>query len=222
MAGHPKHGRRRRTTQGRRVRVWIRRWRRLPAGPRRWLKWGGLLVLAYILALNLTVQLVGAGDSFVLSPFYLPQKTSAVAHLAWHCVRRPFLPPVPDPARLVRHAARRRHLPVSFVLALARAESGLEPHRISSTGAMGIMQLMPSTARQLGLDDPFDQAANITAGVRYLHRLWRRYGGDRCRVAAAYNSGPGAVPQTGSVLLRGETRAYVSRILGRRHRVCGS
>jgi hypothetical protein len=121
---------------------------------------------------------------------------------------------VPDDAYLVL-AAKRQNLPADFVVAIARAESDRRAHAISAAGAMGWMQIMPDTARDLELDDPFDPKESADAGARYLSKLWRRYGGDRRRIAAAYNAGPGAIPVRGPLDLGGETKLYVRRVLGR-------
>ncbi len=115
----------------------------------------------------------------------------------------------------LRQAAARHGLPPDFVEAVAHVESRLRPHRVSAAGAMGVMQLMPGTAAELGVTDPFDAAENIDAGVRYLARLWRRYRGDRQRVAAAYNAGPGAVPTQGPLPRIAETRGYVRDVVRR-------
>jgi soluble lytic murein transglycosylase-like protein len=79
---------------------------------------------------------------------------------------------------------------------------------------MGLMQLMPGTAAMLGVDDAFDPAQNAEAGTRYLAQLLRRYRGDRVRVLAAYNAGPGRVPLHGAIELPAETRSYVRHVLG--------
>jgi len=102
-----------------------------------------------------------------------------------------------------------------LALSVAEVESGFAPHRISSAGAMGVMQLMPATARELGVGDPFDPRQGVDGGVRYLAFLRRRYGGDTRRVAAAYNAGPGRIARRGPLALPDETRAYVAQVVGR-------
>ena len=98
---------------------------------------------------------------------------------------------------MLRRTAAKHSLPADFVLAVAKHESSFQSHRISRTGAMGIMQLMPGTASDLGVGDPFDPEENAAGAARFLRKLWTRYGGDRRRVAAAYNAGPGpCVPMT--------------------------
>lgn len=78
------------------------------------------------------------------------------------------------------------------------------------------MQLMPGTAADYGVSDPFDAAENIDGGVRFLRYLWRRYKGDRRRVVAAYNLGPGRVPVRGALQLPSETDIYLTRVFSAR------
>lgn len=98
-----------------------------------------------------------------------------------------------------------------LVRAVVQVESGYQPHARSPKGAMGLMQLMPETARQYAVRDPYDPVANVEAGVRHLKTLLRRY---PLRLAlAAYNAGGAAVDRFGGVPPYGETRRYVARIL---------
>jgi len=96
--------------------------------------------------------------------------------------------------------------------AVAEAESGFNPRAVSPTGAAGLMQLMPSTARALGGTDGFDPWQNVLAGARYLRSLLDRFGSLELALAA-YNAGPGAVERWGGVPPYRETRSYVSKIL---------
>ena len=174
--------------------------------------WRALGVVALmLLALNTTVRVCG-GNPFWLSPFFLGEKLTAIGKLALHAVPHSRGSCRVEAEKLVRQAARRHGVPASFALSVARTESGLQHHQISRAGAMGVMQLMPATARDLGVSDPFDPAQSVDGGVRYLKRLWRRYRGDRRRIAAAYNAGPGNIPRRGPLRLGGETAAYVRRV----------
>ena len=170
-------------------------------------------VVLYLVLLNGLVRARG-GNPSLLSPTYVPEKTTAALKLARHYLGHPLQPCPSGLLTLLDSAARRHRLPSAFVRSVARAESGFDPHAISATGAMGLMQLMPATAREQGVEDPFDPAQSADGGARYLRRLWLRYGGDRRRVAAAYNMGPGRVPRTGRVPMPAETRAYVARVTG--------
>lgn len=102
----------------------------------------------------------------------------------------------------------------ALLKAVARAESGLNPRAVSPAGALGIMQLMPATARALGVDDPFDPAQSIFGGAKYLRHLLDRFGGDVRLALAAYNAGPGAVQRWGGIPHYEETKEYVDRVLG--------
>lgn len=115
----------------------------------------------------------------------------------------------------VIHAAAQRHeLDPALLSAVIERESNYDPHAISKAGAMGLMQLMPDTARGLGVRDPFDPAQNIEGGATYLRGLIDRYHGRLDVALAAYNAGPGAVDHYGGVPPYAETRAYVQGILG--------
>lgn len=101
-----------------------------------------------------------------------------------------------------------------LVEAVAWRESRFRPNALSNKGAIGVMQLMPGTARDLGVD-PHDPAQNIRGGALYLRRMLSEFGGDVRLALAAYNAGPGAVRKHGGVPPYAETQAYVTSILGR-------
>ncbi len=120
-----------------------------------------------------------------------------------------------DPKQLIEEAAKRYGLPAKLVHSLARAESAYQQNAVSPKGAIGIMQLMPDTAKLLGAD-PADPEQNVDAGTRYLADLLRKYAADDYQVRkalAAYNAGPGAVDRYKGVPPYRETIAYVERII---------
>jgi soluble lytic murein transglycosylase-like protein len=114
----------------------------------------------------------------------------------------------------VEAAARKYDLSPSLIDAVARQESGYRVDAVSRVGAIGVMQLMPGTARMLGVD-PHDPFQNIDGGARYLRLQLNRFNGDVERALAAYNAGPGRVERAGGVPRIAETQDYVRRILGR-------
>jgi hypothetical protein len=114
---------------------------------------------------------------------------------------------------LVVRSARRYALPRSLVRAVARAESAFDTAAVSTKGAQGVMQLMPATARELGVRDAFDPAENIDAGARLLRQLLEKYEGRLAEALAAYNAGPGAVARHRGVPPFKETRRYVRRVV---------
>jgi hypothetical protein len=120
-----------------------------------------------------------------------------------------------DFERLVAESAQRHGLDPALVRAVVGVESGFQPQAVSPKGAQGLMQLMPATARDLGVTDPFDPAANLDGGSRHLSALVVRYEGDLTKALAAYNAGMGAVARHGGVPPYAETRKYVQKVLGR-------
>ena len=113
--------------------------------------------------------------------------------------------------RLVEDAASRHRVDPLLVHAVIAVESRHRPDAVSPAGAQGLMQLMPGTARMLGVVDPFDPRANVEAGVAYLRRLADEFG--TVLALAAYNAGPGAVREHGGVPPFPETRGYVRSVL---------
>jgi hypothetical protein len=114
----------------------------------------------------------------------------------------------------VQNAAAKYELPAALIKAVMAAESAFNPRAVSRRGALGLMQLMPETARRLSIGDAFDPAQNIDGGARYLRQLWTQYDGDLFRTLSAYNAGPDAVRRAGGQVPRiAETREYVRRVL---------
>ena len=120
--------------------------------------------------------------------------------------------PVRDTRTLVRDAAIRSGLPPTLVESVARVESALRPEAVSPKGALGVMQLMPATARMLDAD-PHDTAQNIDAGARLLRGLLIKYGGDVVKALSAYNAGEGAVDRYRGMPPYPETQDYVDKVI---------
>jgi soluble lytic murein transglycosylase-like protein len=104
-------------------------------------------------------------------------------------------------------------VPVALAHALIRVESNYQPNAVSPKGAMGLMQLMPATARQYAVEDPFDPEQNLTAGLQHLKTLLDRFDNRTATALAAYNAGEGAVAKYGGIPPYRETQNYVRRIL---------
>jgi soluble lytic murein transglycosylase-like protein len=114
---------------------------------------------------------------------------------------------------VVNAASETYRLDPDLVNSVIRAESGFNVRALSPKGAQGLMQLMPQTASELGVRNPFDPQANVEGGTRYLRELLERYDFDLVKALAAYNAGPLRVEQYGGVPPYYETRAYVARIV---------
>jgi soluble lytic murein transglycosylase-like protein len=114
----------------------------------------------------------------------------------------------------IHAAAEKYRLPEKLLLAVMAVESNYDHRALSEKGAMGLMQLMPSTAKDMYVDDAWDPAQNIEGGARYLRILANQYGGDPVQVLAAYNAGPEAVRRAGGTVPNiPETRAYVRKVV---------
>jgi soluble lytic murein transglycosylase-like protein len=177
----------------------------------------GSVALMASLCLNATAyQAPGYHPSF--SPLPAPQPRSAT-----------YLPPPATHPRAkkrlsleqrqrrwwpeVRRLSRRHGLDPALVMGVIQVESRFKGRAVSHRGALGLMQIVPLTAEELGLEDPLDPQANLEAGVRYLARLKRYFKGDRRLFLAAYNAGPTRVAALGAVPPNRETRGYVIKVL---------
>ncbi len=113
----------------------------------------------------------------------------------------------------IQNAAGKYNLPEKLIESVIQAESNFQVNAVSPAGAQGLMQLMPTTAKELGVEDPFDVRQNIDGGACYLRRMLDRFGGDVRLALAAYNAGPGTVEKyNGNVPYR-ETQNYIERVL---------
>lgn len=116
------------------------------------------------------------------------------------------------PEKITRYA-RAQGLSPRLVQALVQVESGYNPRALSNKGAMGLMQLMPDTARELGVTDAYDPDQNLRGGTRYLWQMIRRYQGNLELALAAYNAGPTAVSRYGGVPPYAETQRYIAKVM---------
>jgi len=121
--------------------------------------------------------------------------------------------PALDIPQLVDLASDKHQVDADFIFSVIRAESAFNPRAQSPKGAQGLMQLMPETALQLGVRNPFEPGANIDGGTKYLRDLLLQYHGDVAKALAAYNAGPHRVAQYGGVPPYSETRAYIRRVI---------
>ena len=115
--------------------------------------------------------------------------------------------------KFIRTAAERYSLDPELIRAIIKVESDFNPYAVSAKGAMGLMQLMPGTAREMQVDAPFEAEENIMGGSRYLRKLLNLFDGDLRLCLAAYNSGPNRVLEKGAIPEITETKQYVEKVL---------
>jgi len=113
---------------------------------------------------------------------------------------------------MIREVSARYRVDPALVRAVIQTESNWNSSAVSRKGALGLMQLVPGTAQQLGVSNAFDPKQNLDGGVHYLHMLLERYNGDLDKALAAYNAGPGAVDRAGGIPQYRETRNYVQKV----------
>ena len=114
---------------------------------------------------------------------------------------------------IIAQVAREQNIDQSLLRAVVEAESDYNQFEVSKTGAKGLMQLMPGTAKEMGVVDPFNPHQSLTGGAKYLNQMIKKYGGNLELALAAYNAGPGKVHPAQGIPNIPETRKYVNRIL---------
>jgi soluble lytic murein transglycosylase-like protein len=168
-------------------------------------------------------EVLGSVTRFYLfrtSDNYLDVPTAEILSFEEEEVVSPVPPtPVSAPApantldEFVSAASSHNNIDPDLIFSVIRAESGFNPSAVSPKGAQGLMQLMPETAAQLGVQNALDPATNVEGGTRYLGQLLTRYHNDLSLALAAYNAGPDRVEQYRGVPPYRETRVYVARII---------
>lgn len=157
-------------------------------------------------------ELTNSGELVEISqPVWQPEPLPASPEMA----ARPVSPAAEGVRQQIQATAARYGVNGDLVDAVAWQESRYNTRAKSSAGAMGVMQLMPGTARQMGVSDPHDMHQNVAGGTAYLREQLVRFGNNVPLALAAYNAGPGAVIKYGGIPPYRETQNYVRQIMGR-------
>ena len=148
-------------------------------------------------------------------PFFLLPPPAPGPLPSTSAVSGPICDPLPATQvdSLVGEAAKREELDPALLRSVMEQESAFRPCAVSPKGAMGLMQLMPATATQFGVRDPFDPSQSVDAGARFLKELLKSYGGDVSLALGAYNAGPSKVNEANGVPPIPETLEYIRRVM---------
>jgi soluble lytic murein transglycosylase-like protein len=166
---------------------------------------------------NATVMKAARSAADEVNQYLVRESSESAGARIAAAIGRGTLATAADIDNAIQQAAARHNVDPNLVRAVVKVESNFNPNAVSRKGAMGLMQLMPSTARQLNVTNPFDPEQNVDAGVRHLKQLLESYGGDVTLTLAAYNAGSGAVARSAGVPHFAETQNYVRRITNLYH-----
>ena len=170
-------------------------------------------------SLNVTLQRIGTIENQIQSLASFAQRPDAdfqkILESSVQKSKNPTSVSRGEIDNLISKYADKNGLDEDFVKAVINQESGFNPNATSHCGAMGLMQLMPSTAQGLGVKDAYNPEQNIEGGTKYLKGLMDRFNNDKSLALAAYNAGPNAVKKYGGIPPYAETQNYVKKVLSK-------